>query len=203
MCHEMLEYVQINHQSVDPERDESYRKNMLCTEAETVTFPLSEEVKRDLALIEAQFDHEDNMAGLAAPQVGIKRKIIVLSAPEDEELKRWRPDHEQILPKTVLINPSYEPLDEEMHEDYEACFSVHEMAGLVPRYKRIKYRGFDPEGNVIEGVAEGFVARIIQHEVDHIDGILYTDRALEGTVLTLDEYRQMRKESMENGREDT
>ena len=77
------------------------------------------------------------------------------------------------MPKTLWINPSYEPLGEEMHEDYEACFSVKDIAGLVRRYKQVHYRAYDKDGKLIEGKAEGFLARIIQHEIDHLNGILF------------------------------
>ena len=80
------------------------------------------------------------------------------------------------MPRTVLINPVLEPLDDEMVEGWEGCLSVPGLRGLVPRYARLRYRGFDELGQVIDRTVDGFHARVVQHEVDHLDGILYPQR---------------------------
>jgi peptide deformylase len=80
---------------------------------------------------------------------------------------------------TVLINPEIEPLGEDKALGWEACLSVPELAGEVPRYTAIRYRGLDPEGQTIEREAKGFHARVVQHECDHLDGILYPQRMLD------------------------
>jgi peptide deformylase len=101
------------------------------------------------------------------------------------------------MPKTLWINPSYEPLGEEMHEDYEACFSVKDIAGLVRRYKQVHYRAYDKDGKLIEGKAEGFLARIIQHEIDHLNGILFVDLVPQSELMSIEEYRKKRAAMME------
>ena len=85
------------------------------------------------------------------------------------------------VPYTVLINPVLEPLSDEMEEAWEGCLSVPGLRGVVPRYKRLRYRGFDASGEVIDRVAEGFHARVVQHECDHLDGILYPMRVRDFT----------------------
>jgi peptide deformylase len=165
--------------------------------AKELTFPLSDEDKRDVELVEQRFDSETNMAGVAAPQIGIAKQIIVFSAPDDPLLKKWRQDFTQTMPKQVWINPSYEPLDEATHEEYEGCFSVADMAGPVKRYSHIKYRAYDKDGSVIKGKAEGYLARVIQHEVDHIRGTLFIDHVEEGRLLPISEYREKRRKAMQ------
>jgi peptide deformylase len=81
-----------------------------------------------------------------------------------------------VVPYTVLINPLLEALDQEQEEDWEGCLSVPGMRGLVPRYQRLRYRGRDPLGQAIVRSVSGFHARVVQHEVDHLDGVLYPQR---------------------------
>ena len=88
-----------------------------------------------------------------------------------------------------------------MHEDYEGCFSIAEMAGSVNRYNTIQYRTYDINGNLLEGRAKGFLARIIQHEIDHLHGILYIDRITDPRkIIPIEEYRALRKAAMESGK---
>src|SRR5690606_24142711 len=104
------------------------------------------------------------------------------AAPDDEQLKAWRQDHQQFMPRTIWVNPSYEPLpgqEGEITTDVEACFSVHDLAGPVPRYTEIKYTAYLPDGAMVTGNAKGFLARIIQHETDHLDGTLFIDKVSE------------------------
>ncbi len=106
--------------------------------------------------------------GLAAPQVHISKRIIVFRNPDIEELDK--------INITPLINPIFEPLGNEKEDDWEGCLSIPQMQGLVRRFKKIKYHGYDLTGKKIENEAEGLHARVIQHEIDHLDGILYTKR---------------------------
>ena len=173
------------------------KPEILFTEAKTLTFPLSQEDLNDIKTLEVKYDRETNCAGIAAPQIGINKKIIIFAVKDTPELKKWRPDLTQTMPKTLWINPSYENIGTDKHEDYEGCFSVKDLAGRVKRFKKIRYKAYDLKGKLIEGEAEGFLARIIQHEIDHVNGILFTLKAEKGTLFTIEEYRRMRKASME------
>lgn len=112
-----------------------------------------------------------NGAGLAAPQIGVGLQVVIFGV---ENNPRY-PDAE-VVPYTVLVNPQLEAVDEEVEEGWEGCLSVPGMRGLVPRYKRLRYRGFDQYGNAIERTVGDFHARVVQHEVDHLMGILYPMR---------------------------
>lgn len=110
--------------------------------------------------------------GLAAPQLGINQRIFALGFEGSE-----RRPKEKAIPITVIINPTITRLTNQKEDDYEACLSIDNgLMAKVPRFKKIAYRGFDPEGNVIEREVEGLHARIIQHEYDHLDGIVFLDR---------------------------
>jgi peptide deformylase len=112
-----------------------------------------------------------NGAGLAAPQIGVSQRIVIFGV---ERNPRY-PDAEPV-PFTVLVNPKIVMLTREIEEDWEGCLSVPGMRGVVPRYTKLRYSGFDPDGNPIEREATGFHARVVQHECDHLDGILYPQR---------------------------
>ncbi len=112
-----------------------------------------------------------NGAGLAAPQIGVGQRVVIFGV---ERNPRY-PDAEEV-PFTVLVNPKIVLLTREVEDGWEGCLSVPGMRGLVPRYTKLQYSGFDVEGNPIERVAEGFHARVVQHECDHLDGILYPQR---------------------------
>lgn len=112
-----------------------------------------------------------NGAGLAAPQIGVSQQIVIFGL---ERNPRY-PQAEEV-PYTVLINPALEPLTQEMEEGWEGCLSVPGMRGLVPRYAKLRYRGFDEHGHPIDRTVTGFHARVAQHEVDHLHGILYPMR---------------------------
>jgi peptide deformylase len=113
-----------------------------------------------------------NGAGLAAPQIGEPWRVVIFGT--DAPNPRY-PDAD-IVPRTVLINPELTPLDEETQDAWEGCLSVPGMRGLVPRYQRLRYRGVDAQGRAIDRQVSGFHARVVQHEVDHLDGILYPMR---------------------------
>jgi peptide deformylase len=115
-------------------------------------------------------------AGLAAPQIGVGLRVVIFGVVNNPRY----PQAEEV-PYTVLINPVIEPLSDEMEEAWEGCLSVPGMRGVVPRYKRLRYRGFGASGEVIDRVAEGFHARVVQHECDHLDGILYPMRVRDFT----------------------
>jgi peptide deformylase len=112
-----------------------------------------------------------NGAGLAAPQVGVPLRVVIFGVKRNPRY----PDAEEV-PDTALINPAIEPIGNEMEEGWEGCLSVPGMRGVVPRYRRLRYRGFDEQGNPIDRSVEGFHARVVQHECDHLDGILYPMR---------------------------
>ncbi len=109
-----------------------------------------------------------NGIGLAAPQVHLSKRIIIFRNPDNEDKERI-----QITP---LINPIFRPIGDEKDDDWEGCLSIPGMQGLVSRFKKISYQGYDLDGNKIENIAEGLHARVVQHEIDHLDGVLYTSR---------------------------
>lgn len=124
-------------------------------------------------LLEDMFDTMEALdgAGLAAPQIGVFKRVVIFGVNQNP-----RYPHAEPVPTTVLINPEVQVLDEDTEVGWEGCLSVPGMRGLVPRYKKIRYRGYDPSGNVIQREAQDFHARVVQHEVDHLDGILYPMR---------------------------
>ena len=128
------------------------------------------------ALDELIIDMQDTMraldgAGLAAPQIGVGLRVIIFGF---EDNLRY-PDAESV-PYTILINPEIEPLSDEVDEAWEGCLSLPGLNGLVPRFSRLRYTGFSPTGEKIDRSVDGFHARVVQHEFDHLDGILYPMR---------------------------
>lgn len=125
------------------------------------------------ALIADMFDtmrHMDGV-GLAAPQIGVDLRVVIFGFSQNPRY----PDAEAV-PETILINPVLTFIGDEMEEGWEGCLSVPGLRGLVPRYNALAYSGFDPKGNRIEREVTGFHARVVQHECDHLDGILYPMR---------------------------
>jgi peptide deformylase len=116
--------------------------------------------------------HAANGAGIAAPQIGVNLQVVIFGS--DEVNVRY-PDA-PVIPKTVLINPMITALTDETDDGWEGCLSVPGMRGVVPRITQIRYSGFDEKGNVVERDAEGFHARVVQHECDHLWGVLYPMR---------------------------
>lgn len=112
-----------------------------------------------------------NGAGLAAPQIGVPLQVVIF-----EVVNNPRYPEAPAVPFTVLINPELSPLSDEMEAGWEGCLSLPGLRGLVPRYKRLRYRGFDQYGRTIDRTVEGFHARVVQHETDHLRGILYPMR---------------------------
>ena len=130
------------------------------------------------ALIADMFDtmRSLNGAGLAAPQIGVDLRVVIFGFTANPRY----PDAIAV-PETILINPELTPLDDEIEEGWEGCLSVPGLRGVVPRYKRLRYRGFDAAGNLLDRTVEDFHARVVQHECDHLDGILYPMRVQDFT----------------------
>ncbi len=112
-----------------------------------------------------------NGAGLAAPQIGVQLRVVIFGVKSNARY----PDAEEV-PDTVLINPEVMPLSEAMEDGWEGCLSVPGMRGWVPRWEKIRYSGYDERGKRFQRNVEGFHARVVQHEVDHLDGVLYPMR---------------------------
>ncbi|MCG6932791.1 MAG: peptide deformylase [Gallionella sp.] len=115
--------------------------------------------------------HALNGAGLAAPQIGVGLRVVIFGVQRNERY----PDAEGV-PDTVLINPLINPLGNSMEEGWEGCLSVPGLRGMVPRHAQIRYQGRDEYGALIDRTVSGFHARVVQHECDHLDGILYPMR---------------------------
>lgn len=120
--------------------------------------------------------HAEEGAGLAAPQIGVGLRVVVFGFDSNPRY----PDADPV-PRTVLVNPTIEPLSKQQEEGWEGCLSVPGLRGMVPRCTHIRYKGFDPQGNAIERDARNFHARVVQHECDHLDGILYPQRMTDMT----------------------
>lgn len=125
------------------------------------------------ALIADMFDtmHAVNGAGLAAPQIGVDLQLVIFGFKQNSRY----PDAPTV-PETVLINPSLKPLSDEIEEGWEGCLSVPGLRGMVPRWKALHYEGADQFGHLVSRDVDGFHARVVQHECDHLEGILYPMR---------------------------
>jgi peptide deformylase len=123
-----------------------------------------------------------NGAGLAAPQIGVGLRVVIFGVHANPRY----PQVEEV-PDTVLINPVLTPLADEVEEGWEGCLSVPGMRGWVPRFRRLRYQGFDEHGKPFERDVEGFHARVVQHEVDHLDGVLYPMRIRDFTKFGFNE----------------
>lgn len=118
-----------------------------------------------------------NGAGLAAPQIGVDLQLVIFGSDQPNPRYPDRP----LVPDTVLINPEITVLDDSLLDDWEGCLSVPGLRAIVPRFARIRYRGVDPWGRPIEREAEGFHACVVQHECDHLQGVLYPMRVRDFT----------------------
>lgn len=125
------------------------------------------------SLIQDMYDtmEAENGAGLAAPQIGVGLQVVIFGVKKNSRY----PDAEEV-PYTVLVNPVLKPLTQSMKEDWEGCLSVPGMRGLVPRFTKVCYQGFDQFGECIDRSVDGFHSRVVQHECDHLHGILYPMR---------------------------
>ncbi len=109
--------------------------------------------------------------GLAAPQIGVDLQLVIFGFDNSDRYPDAPP-----VPRTILLNPVIDPLSDEVEDGWEGCLSVPGLRGVVPRHRAIRYRGFDPQGQPIDREAEGFHARVVQHECDHLIGRLYPSR---------------------------
>jgi peptide deformylase len=130
----------------------------------------------DAELASLVADMDDTMrassgAGIAAPQIGVGLRVVIFELKDNPRYPQLSP-----VPYTVLVNPQLTVLDEQQEEGWEGCLSVPGLRGLVPRYRRLRYQGFDAAGRPLDRTVEGFHARVVQHEVDHLDGILFPQR---------------------------
>jgi peptide deformylase len=163
---------------------------VLLARASPVEDPRQAEIRRLIDdMVETMQDAPG--VGLAAPQVHESLRIIIA-------LEAAGPDR---LPPLVLVNPELMPMDEEQEEGFEGCLSIPGLRGLVPRWRRVAWRAMDRNGEPIEGIAEGFFARVLQHEVDHLDGLLYPMRmtdmrqlAFESEFAGFQEWRRAQQE---------
>lgn len=148
-------------------------QHVLKTPAKPVIFPLSDEDKALITAMKMKL-HELDGVGLAAPQVKSSKQILVIYIPYNAALLR---EHVTPYPMHVMLNASYAPTPESgICTDFEACYSVSTKAGKVPRYDQIKLTYFDEEGNQHHKIEQGFYARVIQHEIDHLNGVLIIDK---------------------------
>jgi peptide deformylase len=142
-----------------------------------------------------------NGAGLAAPQIGVGLRVVIFgvqppSSVQEQAATRY-PDADNV-PETVLINPVITPLDDQLEDAWEGCLSLPGLRGLVPRFRNIRYCGYDEHGALIDRTVSGFHARVVQHECDHLNGILYpmrmTDMSQFGYTSELFPGREMQDE---------
>jgi peptide deformylase len=139
-----------------------------------VAAPVAELATPELRALVADMDETMralNGAGIAAPQIGVSLRVVIFELKDNPRYPHIAP-----VPYTVLVNPVLTPLGPEEEDGWEGCLSVPGMRGLVPRYRRLRYGGFSLEGTPIDRTVEGFHARVVQHEVDHLDGILFPQR---------------------------
>jgi peptide deformylase len=169
---ESTEDLSLNLLTIEQQTEKS---QYLIEPAEIVQFPLSERTKKLVDLmIEKTVDMQ--AAGFAASQFGEFLKIIVYRV-SSLSIEARSLDLSEEVPLTVLINPSYQGIEEDgKNHEWEGCFSVENKCGKPPRYNSIHYQGFTVNGDKVQGRASGFLARVLQHEIDHTNGILFTTR---------------------------
>ncbi len=169
------------------------QKAVLREPAKFVDFPLSPAIQAIIKELEARFDAEENCAGLAAPQIGYNQRIIVFAVLDDPILKKFRPDLTDTMPKSIWLNPSYTPSSDQKHIDWEGCFSVNDLAAQVARFREVFYEAFTVEGKKIQGKAKGCLARLIQHEIDHLNGKLFIDYVSEEELISREALSKLRE----------
>ena len=149
--------------------------------------PTSEEAKQLAADMIETIQEIGSCAGLAAPQVHISKRMCFyrISTVKTHPLYKITPEFDpEGVPLTILINPKYEPVDDRIIEGWEGCLSAPDLVGIVPRFHSIKCSAYDLQGQVVEKVVHGFHAVVMQHEVDHLDGIVYPMRMKEQSKLS-------------------
>ncbi|GBD43443.1 Peptide deformylase [bacterium HR40] len=152
---------------------------VLLRRAEPVGDPTTGDIRRLVADMRETLEEARGL-GLAAPQVRESLRILLARPVGKRETARQ-------VPPLVLVDPVVEPLGEEMEMGLEGCLSIPSLRGLVPRYRRVRYRAVDEQGEAVEGEAEGLFARILQHEIDHLDGILFLMRMPDLRYLSVEE----------------
>lgn len=170
-------------------------RQVLKSKAQEVQFPLSQVDKDLIAAMKSKL-HELGGVGLAAPQVNVSRRIIAVYIPEEATL--LRDNVKKFYPMHIMINPNYEPVAGSiMTQDFEGCYSVSSKSGKVPRYEQIAVSYYDESGQLHQQIEEGFYARVLQHEIDHLNGFLILDRftpdCIQGSV---EEMMALRRESL-------
>ena len=169
---------------------------VLKAQAEPVAEPKAQEIQQ---LVRDMVETLEDVGGigLAAPQVHVSKRVVIFYVPgERQEAANGEPAED--VPLTVLINPEIEPLSEERVVGVEACLSVPGLAGPVPRWSHIRYRALDLHGRMFEREAKGYHARVVQHECDHLDGILYPMRMTDLSELAfVDELRRFGGQDVE------
>lgn len=170
-------------------------RQVLKDKAQEVAFPLSQ-ADKDLIVAMKSKLHGLGGVGLAAPQVNFSRRIIAIYIPEEATL--LRDNVKQFYPMHILINPSYEPVPgSAINYDFEGCYSVSSKSGKVPRYEQISVSYHDELGQFHEQIEEGFYARVLQHEIDHLNGFLILDRLTPDCIQgTLEEMMALRRASL-------
>ncbi|WP_454785262.1 peptide deformylase [Legionella sp. WA2024007413] len=170
-------------------------RQVLKNKAHEVLFPLSQADKELIAAMKSKL-YELGGVGLAAPQVNFPRRIIAVYIPEEATL--LRDNVNKFYPMHIMINPSYEPAsDSVMHHDFEGCYSVSSKSGKVPRYEKIILSYYDESGQFHQSIEEGFYARVLQHEIDHLNGFLILDRLTPDCIQgSLEEMMALRRESL-------
>lgn len=149
-------------------------RQVLKTKSRLVDFPLKKEDRELIDAIKTKLIKLGGV-GLAAPQVNASKQIIAIYIPDEARL--LRDNVELTYPVHIMLNPSYEPVDPEQKQtDFEGCYSVSSKAGKVPRYLKIKLTWSDEHGKQHSSIEQGFYARVLQHEIDHLNGTLITDR---------------------------
>lgn len=152
--------------------------------ADPVEDPSDPEIQRLIADM-AETMADASGAGLAAPQVHVPKRIILFVVPAERATLEGEADRPRGL--SVLINPVIEPVGADRAPGWEGCLSIPGLRGIVPRHAHIRYRGLDAQGRPVEREAKGFHARVVQHELDHLDGVLYLDRMPDLSLLTFNE----------------
>ncbi|MBA3535709.1 MAG: peptide deformylase [Tatlockia sp.] len=174
--------------------DHPAQAKLLQTASQPIKFPLC---KDDLDLIEAMKRKLTELGGvgLAAPQVNHPKQIIAIYIPEESALLR---NNAKAYPMHILINPAYEMIETaETSLDFEACYSVSNKAGMVPRFNKIKVHFYDEQGQLHSAIETGFYARVLQHEIDHINGTLIVDRLTPDCVQgTMEEMMSLRRKAL-------
>jgi len=147
---------------------------LLRETASLIEDPQSNEIRTLVDVMQVSMEAAGGV-GLAAPQIGVPLRLIIFNVP-GERLEKEDGVARSEIPQTILINPEIEYIGDETALGWEGCLSVPGLRGLVPRHTHIRYRGLDLQGRLIERDAVGFHARVVQHEFDHLDGILYPER---------------------------